>query len=66
MKAKKGRKWTPDQKEEARFRALVDGHKELLKKILSSPERIKMLYKLATPLESGEKRSLFGSMNAEL
>jgi hypothetical protein len=39
--------WTPEMREEARYRALVHHHQDLLMKVMETPERIQMLKKLA-------------------
>lgn len=46
MKPRKS-KWTREQKEEERFRELVSLHRDSLEVVLKSPEKLKLLEKIA-------------------
>ncbi len=43
MKGKKGRKWTEEQKQAARDRALYDCHKDVLLKVVKNPKVLNVL-----------------------
>jgi len=45
MKTK--RKWTREQREEARFRELVNIYRDSLKVLVKRPEKLKLLKKIA-------------------
>ena len=43
----KSKKWTREQREEARFRELVNLHKDSLEVVLRDPEKLKALKQIA-------------------